>query len=163
VAFGGRDVPEELLTEALWPDSEGDAAHHALETAVYRLRRLVGQAAVVQQGRRLSISAERCWVDALELDARLRDGLAALQTRRGTAPPSAAEAARIADLYAGPLLAGDDAPWAEEARGALRRKVARWLAALEALPGDPAHAARLRAELASRDAALGLGKLLRLA
>lgn len=28
--------------EALWPDAEGDAAHHALETAVYRLRKLLG-------------------------------------------------------------------------------------------------------------------------
>jgi hypothetical protein len=163
VALGGRDVPEERLAEALWPDSEGDAAHHALETALYRLRRLVGQGAVVQQGRRLSISAERCWVDALELEARLVASLAALQARRGAAAPSAAEAARIVDLYAGPLLAGDEAPWAEEAREALRCKLTRWLRALEALPGDPAEAARLRAELAARDAALERGVLLRLA
>jgi hypothetical protein len=29
IAFGGRQVREELLWEALWPDAEGDAAHVA--------------------------------------------------------------------------------------------------------------------------------------
>lgn len=146
-ALGGRGVPEGRVAELLWPDSEGDAARHALETALYRLRRLVGQDVVVHRGHRLSI-ADGCWVDALALDACLSGWLARPGQRE------AAEAARVVDLYAGPLLPDSEAPWAAQAREALRRKLRRWLATLEGgtVRGD---AARLRAALSARDPALG--------
>jgi len=38
IAFGGTEVSAGVLIDALWPDSEGDAAYHALESALYRLR-----------------------------------------------------------------------------------------------------------------------------
>ena len=38
IAFGGTEVGAGVLIDALWPDSEGDAAYHALESALYRLR-----------------------------------------------------------------------------------------------------------------------------
>ncbi len=31
IAFGGKAVTEEKLTDALWPEADGDAAHHAFE------------------------------------------------------------------------------------------------------------------------------------
>ena len=42
IAFGGTEVSAGVLIDALWPDSEGDAAYHALECALYRLRQLFG-------------------------------------------------------------------------------------------------------------------------
>jgi ATP/maltotriose-dependent transcriptional regulator MalT len=42
VALGGVEVPEDRLTEALWPDAEGDAAQRALSINIFRLRRLLG-------------------------------------------------------------------------------------------------------------------------
>src|ERR1700734_3852662 len=42
IAFGGTEVSAGVLIDALWPDSEGDDAYHALETALYRLRQLLG-------------------------------------------------------------------------------------------------------------------------
>jgi hypothetical protein len=42
IAFGGTEVSADVLIDALWPDSEGDAAYHALESALYRLRQLLG-------------------------------------------------------------------------------------------------------------------------
>jgi len=42
IAFGGTEVSAGVLIDALWPDSEGDAAYHALESALYRLRQLLG-------------------------------------------------------------------------------------------------------------------------
>ncbi len=39
VAFGGQRVREDRLSEALWPDADGDAAHQALSTTLHRLRR----------------------------------------------------------------------------------------------------------------------------
>lgn len=65
IAFGGRDVSQELISEALWPDSEGDAAHRSFDTTLHRLRKLIGndKAIVLQEGR-LSLNSEICWVDA---------------------------------------------------------------------------------------------------
>lgn len=41
VGFGSRDVSEDRLIEALWPEAEGDFARQAFSTALYRLRRLL--------------------------------------------------------------------------------------------------------------------------
>jgi LuxR family transcriptional regulator, maltose regulon positive regulatory protein len=38
IAFGGTAVPETTLTDALWPDAEGDAAHQAFGVTLHRLR-----------------------------------------------------------------------------------------------------------------------------
>ncbi|MFL5264172.1 MAG: hypothetical protein ACJ79L_17355, partial [Anaeromyxobacteraceae bacterium] len=81
VALGGGDVAEGDVTEALWPDAEGDAAHHSLETTLYRLRKLLGVDAVVQSERRLSLPPSRCWADALELERLVARGSAL--SRRG--------------------------------------------------------------------------------
>lgn len=159
VALGGRDVPEERVAEALWPDSDGDAAQHALETAVYRLRRLLGRDAVVQRMRRLSISTNVCWVDALELDAVLAEGGDGPDPRRRA--HAAAQAARVAQLYAGPLLAETDAPWAAAARDALRRRLLRWIRAQDGVAGEGTAAATLCAELGARDDRLGCERQLR--
>ena len=72
VAHGGRDVPEQALCDALWGDEEGDAASNALNITIVRLRKLLGvSAAIIQQGGRISLSAEHCWVDAREFESRI--------------------------------------------------------------------------------------------
>jgi LuxR family maltose regulon positive regulatory protein len=135
VACGGREVPEHVIAEALWPDAEGDAAQHALETTLYRLRRMVGPEVVVQRDRRLSLAPERCWVDAFEVEALLAEALSPGPRRRD--PSTEASAERIADLYRGPLLVdADDAVWAVEARNRLRGKTARWLQGLSSAEGS---------------------------
>jgi len=69
VAFGGKDVPEEQLTDALWPDADGDLAHRSFEMAVHRLRKLIGNDKVIQlQERRLSLDTDLCWVDVWAFD-----------------------------------------------------------------------------------------------
>src|SRR5258707_14335319 len=42
IAFGGTEVSAGVLIDALCPDSEGDAAYHALESALYSLCQLLG-------------------------------------------------------------------------------------------------------------------------
>ena len=37
----GRPFPERDLTDALWPDAEGDSAHQTLSVTLHRLRRLL--------------------------------------------------------------------------------------------------------------------------
>ena len=64
IAFGGREVGERRLTEALWPDAEGDAAHQACAVALHRLRKLLGcDEAVRLQRNQLSLDPRHVWVD----------------------------------------------------------------------------------------------------
>jgi len=91
IAGGGREVPETWLAEALWPDADGDRAHGAFATTLHRLRKLLGHEALLFRDRRLSLSFERCWVDALALDALTRDG----------------HPEQALTLYQGPFLAGE--------------------------------------------------------
>jgi ATP/maltotriose-dependent transcriptional regulator MalT len=159
VALGGRDVRGEVLADAVWPDAEGDAAHHALETTLYRLRRFLGAGAVLAGDRRLSVAPDGCFVDALELDRRLRTATAALERPGGPDPLRAREdAAAIVGLYRGPLLAGEQATWATEVRARLRKRLTRWLEAAAELPGDPAGAGASAARLRAVDPELSAGR-----
>lgn len=110
VTHGPSGAREESLMDALWPDSEGDAARRALTTAVFRLRRLLAdEAAVVRRDDRISLNAARCWVDVWAIE-RLLD-----RAEREAAAGRCAAAAQLRDraraVYEGPLAAaaGDDA------------------------------------------------------
>jgi len=94
-------------------------------------------------------------VDLLHLESRLRASLEGF-ARRGPGLPvqARADAMAVVGLYEGPLLPGVDAAWAAEARTRLRRKLARWLSALAALPGDPADAAGVVRALEAADPGL---------
>jgi DNA-binding SARP family transcriptional activator len=68
IAFGGRNVAEERLTDALWPDADGDLAHKSIETTLSRLRRLLGGETFIKySARQLTINPLFCWVDSLAL------------------------------------------------------------------------------------------------
>jgi len=117
VALGPREVPEQQILDALWPDEDGDAAHKALSITVLRLRRLLGDNEFIrQQGGRLSIETRHCWVDAWAFERRLN-------------APAAASAAdimhteRTLTLYQGAFLPDDsDATFAVAPRERLRAK-----------------------------------------
>jgi hypothetical protein len=109
---------------------------------------------VVQRDRKLSIAADRCWVDALELETRLDAALARLERWPACLEVDHADGERVARLYRGPLLAGSDAPWAAAARARVRRKLSRWLEAVERVSRDRDHARALRASLAAADPGL---------
>ncbi|MEJ2010061.1 MAG: hypothetical protein P8Z30_18220, partial [Acidobacteriota bacterium] len=64
VALGGRDVSEGRVADTLWPDAEGDAARRAFTTTLYRLRRIVGEDAVILKDGRLTLSPRHCWADS---------------------------------------------------------------------------------------------------
>jgi LuxR family transcriptional regulator, maltose regulon positive regulatory protein len=135
VALGGRDVPDDRISDALWPEAEGDAARRALEVTLHRARRMLGRSdAIVQRGRRLSFEPGVCWVDALALGDALDAPPAEPRSRE-------AQAERVASLYRGPLLPGADEelPFVAPARERLRGRIARYLAPL------------LRGEAPSRD------------
>src|SRR5579862_7653791 len=73
IAFGGTEVGAGVLIDALWPDSEGDAAYHALESALYRLRQLLGaRGAVRMEGGKVSLDRDQLWVDMWEFEEELQ-------------------------------------------------------------------------------------------
>jgi DNA-binding SARP family transcriptional activator len=53
ISFGGKDVAQSAVTEALWPDAEGDVARRSFDTTLHRLRRLLGndKAVRIEDGR----------------------------------------------------------------------------------------------------------------
>jgi DNA-binding SARP family transcriptional activator len=127
LAFGGQDVAVERLADALWPELDGDAAHQALETALYRLRRVLAspEAVRLHEGA-VSLEARRCWIDARAFEQ--------LSARALAADPDDAQAVvaarRALGLYRGPLLPSEaDAPWSAPARERLRARFAHLVAA----------------------------------
>src|SRR5688572_22971143 len=56
IAFGGRGVAIPKLAQVLWPDTDGDMAKHALETTLYRLRKLLGDRCVEMNGCQLTLN-----------------------------------------------------------------------------------------------------------
>jgi DNA-binding SARP family transcriptional activator len=112
VAFGGRDVEVERITEALWPDETGRSVRRRFDTALYRLRSVLGADVVRADGSVVSLSSETLDVDAFAF----RDG-------------------GSISLYVGRFLPGDmHAPWSVPMREALaerfRAEIARSVEAL---------------------------------
>ena len=136
IALGGRGVPEESLSEILWPNAEGDAAHRAFDTTLHRLRRLLGsERTLLLSDGKLSLNPAVCWVDAWAYE-RLLGRLDEL-----IKPPVATDAestraithfaTRVSALYRGPFLGGEtDAAWAIAPRERLLSKFLCQLGAL---------------------------------
>ena len=120
IAFGGTEVGAGVLTDALWPDSEGDAAYHALESALYRLRQLLGaRDAVLMEGGKASLNRNQLWVDMWEFEEELK-------------PPHDPQAdgmqriGRVRLLYQGHFLQHEsEKPWVLKARQELRDRLLR--------------------------------------
>ncbi|HHJ13579.1 MAG TPA: hypothetical protein ENJ79_04270 [Gammaproteobacteria bacterium] len=116
VAHGGRQVPESVLADCLWPDAEGDHAHRSFVTTLQRLRKLLGarEFLVLSDGR-LSLEAGRISVDLW----RLEEAAAELQCCLRKDDLTAAEKwfERLVAFYQGPLLANEpDIAWATAPR-----------------------------------------------
>lgn len=118
IAYGGQNVTEESICDALWPDDEADAAREALKITVIRLRKLLGtNEAVVQQGGKLSLDRNYVWVDVWSFE---RDVKAADEDKVRAA----------LELYRGQFLPEDaSAPWTVTARERLRGRFMHALAA----------------------------------
>jgi DNA-binding SARP family transcriptional activator len=117
IALGGREVPEQQLADALWPDERGDGARASLATAVHRLRKLLGSAETMQlhEGR-LSLDAKRVWVDVWAFE------------RLSAGEPDSRRTARALALHQGCFLASDsEYCWSDRLRERLRTKFIRLL------------------------------------
>jgi len=111
VCVGRHGVSQGTLQDALWPESDALLARRALNTSVYRLRRLLRHKdAVVLHDGGMALNPALCWVDAWVFE----QGLSAFLD-----PDSLHSVLR---LYGGMLLSGADHPLVYEPRERLRRK-----------------------------------------
>jgi LuxR family maltose regulon positive regulatory protein len=120
IAFGGTEVGAGVLIDALWPDSEGDAAYHALESALYRLRQLLGaRDAVRMEGGKVSLNRDQLWVDMWEFEEEL-------QRPRDREANGMERIDRLRRLYQGHFLQHEaEKPWVLKARQELRDRMVR--------------------------------------
>ena len=95
-----------MLADPLWPDADGDQAHSAFTTTLFRLRQLIGneKAIEVLEGK-ATLNPRYVWVDtwAFERIFNKAEGL-----WKGGPEEDAAEVAQLADrameLYGGHFL-----------------------------------------------------------
>lgn len=111
VAFGGREVSEATVLDALWPEADGDAAAASFNMALKRLRGLMGNPkAVALADRKLTINPQLCWVDVWAFERGISDSKNMRQVERALA------------LYRGPFLGTEETGWSLSARERLRAK-----------------------------------------
>ncbi len=132
IAFGSKDVGEERITDALWPDAEGDAARLSFKTTLHRLRQVLGSDEFIQlKEGRMSLDRRFCWVDMWAFERMLdgaESGLGMAEARKSkkTDKNKAPEVMYLENalaLYRGHFLETDEEkPWTVSTRERLRSK-----------------------------------------
>lgn len=125
IAMGGRDVALGRVLEALWPEAEGDAQMRNFTIALHRLRQVIGSESVRFVDQRLSLDAQRIWVDFWCFERYLTQ-LNTLISQGNTAEFITQLATSLA-RYRRPFLSGDETEWAIAPRERMRDKLLRVL------------------------------------
>ena len=107
IALGGENVSEIPLSEALWPDADGDAAHASFATTLHRLRRLIGSDTLHMRDKRLSLDPALCRVDAFAFERTMEQAAAAISSGDRASGSLLEEGLA---LYLGPFLEGEFEP-----------------------------------------------------
>lgn len=132
-----------LIAETLWPDSDGDSAHHTLETTLSRLRATLGYNIFNVEHGAVSLDRKVCWVDTVVLHHRLE-----LLEREVSEQDNDIEAVAQAalELCRGEFLFGESAGWSLLRRDYWSSRMARVFGAAAktlASMGEALAAARL--------------------
>jgi TolB-like protein len=126
IALGGENVPEQQLTDSVWPDLDGDAAHGAFASTLHRLRQVLGGEALTLRQRQLTLDANHVWCDCRELALAFGEAEAALDMGDSSAAGKALD--EVLALYRGPFLEGEfDPPEILVARDRLHGRMLRAL------------------------------------
>jgi LuxR family maltose regulon positive regulatory protein len=135
IAHGSRDVPEERITQSLWPRIDGDSAHRSFATTLHRLRKLLGEerAITLSEGK-VSLDGRYIWVDTWALEHHIERITQVLRL-----PPVGTDAAQIAEAgdlilhqYQGSFLDNEaEEAWALPMRERLRRRFLRAVSDLQ--------------------------------
>ncbi|WP_170069313.1 BTAD domain-containing putative transcriptional regulator [Marinobacterium halophilum] len=118
IAFGGTDIPIRTLCDALWTDTEGDAALRAFKVNLHRLRKGLGSENCIEiKNNKVSLAAT-CWVDALIFWKSMPLGTTHCTQQLRT----------LVQLYQARFLEGDaPIPWIKHARERIHQNYLRLL------------------------------------
>ncbi|MBF0458332.1 MAG: hypothetical protein HQK99_10600 [Nitrospirae bacterium] len=122
IALGGKDVGITQLSDALWPDADGDAAATSFRTTMHRLRKLLSAdyEIILSSDSYISVNPDYCWIDVWVL----RDIID--EFKKMIALPDAAQKTyelfnRASSIYKGGFLPGEqEHSWAEHYREQLK-------------------------------------------
>jgi DNA-binding SARP family transcriptional activator len=117
VICGGQGVTTQRLTQMLWPNVDKRSANHALDTLLYRLRRLLGENCIERHKTLHTLNPRYCWLDALALERRT-------DVLHGAGSTQYVDQSFL-DYYRGPFLDGSDSPAVLLRRELLRSKLSR--------------------------------------
>ena len=111
ISRGGQEIDEVTLSDALWPEADGDKAHQAFASTLHRVRKLLKHEAAIQlQGGKVSINQELCWVDAWAFEHLLKN-IPSLDSSGGP-EPHLEMIQQAVQLYSGSFLPEEDQiPW----------------------------------------------------
>lgn len=119
---GGRGVLDVNLQDELWPDTDGDRAGANFKSALYLLRKLLEDKDVVQlSARRLSLNEMLCWTDLWEFDDVCEEALILL-SNHSSARKAQDLIRQLVQVYRGPFMPDETAPWAVLMRNRLARR-----------------------------------------
>ncbi len=141
VALGGRDLSEQRLMDALWPDTEGDGGRKSLSVTVSRLRELLGvKDALLWNEGMISLNDRVVWTDVWAFERMLESQEFQVRSSeikgikdKSTIRNSKSEIDNLQkalDFYRGHFLEGETNSWAISPRERLRES---FLYAIEAL------------------------------
>ncbi len=119
MAVGGTDIPEYRVQDALWPDSDGDAARNAYSTTLHRLRKLLdNKEALVHRGARISFNEHIVWTDTWAFESCCKKiGFLikndfSIKSTKGTQKSLSDISEELFKLYGGSFLPGEESLWA---------------------------------------------------
>lgn len=123
ISFGGRDVGETRLNEALWPESDGDVAHTAFAVTLHRLRKFIGAETLILSDGRLTLNSSICWLDNWACERLMGSIKNNLNQRPIDHEKLTKQINELVSRYHGPFLGHEDEqPWFLSYRQRLHNK-----------------------------------------
>ncbi len=121
LSLGGYEVPQDEITDLMWPTADGDMAHTSFTTTLHRLRKLIGirDALLLKEGK-LSLNPAVCWIDINAFKGFVEKSIERLD-KKVTSKELRAISCRVLELYGGPYLPDDSTPsWTSARRSEIR-------------------------------------------
>jgi DNA-binding SARP family transcriptional activator len=118
ITFGGADVPDLKLMNALWPEMEGDKASQSLKFTLHALRKILGEDEfIILRGGRIGLNRGLCSVDIWTLQELIK----LTEQMPPDDEPFLSLSQKALELYQGDFLEGDEMlPWTIRLRDGLR-------------------------------------------
>lgn len=129
LAYGGRDVHIDKITDALWPEADGDQAQASFKTTLHRLRNeFTDLDVLVLKNHQLSLNEQYVWVDTWAMSRLFAN---ADKSEHAENPSQRTELAKkLIQHYRGNFLASEPVGWVIQQREGLRIQFVRHTTAL---------------------------------